>query len=114
MITEAFVLDRKQIKKLDKAYHRQIKNGGVRLRGNAEDMEGTLTEKLQTPSGAHVLCFSDCSKTVCVIVSEPIYARCSVGQMREITYCDHFLLGMGPCADNPSDDADDTPFQQNI
>ena len=59
-------------------------------------MEGTLTEKLVTPSGANVLSFSDGSETVSVLVSAPIYERCSVGEKREITYSGHSLLGVGP------------------
>ena len=94
------MLDQKQINELDKAYRKQTKCG-VRVRhGNTADMEGTLTEKLVTSSGAHVLCFSDGSEIVSVIVSEPIYGRCSVGQMREVTYSGHTLLGIGPCMEN--------------
>lgn len=90
----------KQIQQLDKAYQKQIK-GGVRIRhGHTQGMEGTLTEKLITPGGAHVLCFSDGRETVSVFVSEPIFARYDVGQRCEISYNGHSLIGLCRCEED--------------
>ena len=93
------MIDQKQIKALDKAYQKQIKSG-IRIRpGQTEDMEGMLTEKLVTPSGAHVLCFSNGAETASVFVSEPIYARFRVGQRCAITRSGHALIGIAHASD---------------
>ena len=88
------MLDPKQIKELDKAYQKQIKNGAHVRPGHTEDMQGVLAEKLITPSGAHVLCFSDGAETASVLVSESIYARYAVGQRCAITHNGHYLIGI--------------------
>lgn len=60
-----------------------------------------LAEKLITPSGAHVLCFSDGAETASVPVSESIYARYAVGQRCAIMHNGHYLIGIAHASDPP-------------